>query len=180
LAIKGLEKLKDLGTLNQEEIYERNINVAVTRIDEELVRTKASLLDLNHNMRVDLVVRVTDRTILDARCQMVKTPFQVCVATGHKIKTVIGMKIERGITRKMRPLLSGPSGCTHLYELTVEAVRMSSNVMMGFATGDEREWRERRITDEEFISRAREFLKDSCLPFSMEAEGEVSSQDSSA
>ncbi|MDP8205308.1 MAG: DUF2889 domain-containing protein [Candidatus Electryonea clarkiae] len=166
MAIEGLEKIAERTSLDLDEIYERNINVAVTRINEDTVRTKASLLDLNHNMRVDLIVRVKDREILEARCQMVKTPFKVCAATGHRIKSLVGLKIERGIMSRMRPLLSGPSGCTHLNELATEAVRMSSNVIMGFATGDEIEWRERKISDDEFIDRAREFLKDSCLPFS--------------
>ncbi|MBZ0263974.1 DUF2889 domain-containing protein [bacterium] len=166
MAIKGLENLAKRGSFDLEEIYERNINVSVSRFGDDLMRTKASLLDLNHNMRVDLVVRVTDRTIMEARSQMVKTPFAVCEITGNRIKTIVGMKIERGVTKKMRELLSGPSGCTHLYELAVEAVRMSSNVMMGFATGDEKEWRERRMSDEEFINRAQDFLKNSCLPFS--------------
>jgi len=124
------------------------------------------LLDLNHNMRVDLVVEVSTKTILDAKCQMIKTPFRVCAVTKSLIDQMVGMKIERGITRNIRPVLGGSSGCTHLYELVVEALRMSSNVMMGFATGDELEWRERKITDEEFIDRAQDFLKDSCLPFS--------------
>ena len=166
MAIKGLSQQIEPQHLGYEEIYERNINVSVTKISDNLMRTKASLLDLNHNMRVDLVVQVSTRTILDVNCQMVKTPFEICGITRHRAQQLIGLKIERGVTKQIHAILGGPSGCTHLYELTVEAIRMSSNVMMGFATGDEKEWRERRMTDEEFIQRARGFLKDSCLPFS--------------
>ncbi|MBS1261681.1 MAG: hypothetical protein MAG453_01010 [Calditrichaeota bacterium] len=171
MPIKGLEKLEqrsESAKLDYDAIYERNINVAVTQLASDTIKTKSSLLDLNHNMRVDLVISVPDREIVDARCQMVKVPFGICALTAQHIKRVIGLRIERGITKRMRPLLAGAKGCTHLYELTVEAVRMSSNVLMGFATGDEKEWRERRMTDAEFIERAREFLKDSCLPFSVD------------
>ncbi|HEX04392.1 MAG TPA: DUF2889 domain-containing protein [Bacteroidetes bacterium] len=169
MPIKGLDKLAQQSLqdkLDYEVIYERNINVAVTKISSDIIKTKSSLLDLNHNMRVDLIMRVSDRCIVDARCQMVKVPFEVCALTAHLISKVIGLKIERGITGQIRSRLAGAKGCTHLYELTIEAIRMSSNVLMGFATGDEKEWRERRMTDAEFIDKAKECLKDSCLPFS--------------
>ncbi len=146
------------------EIYERNINASVRREDDEHILTKASLLDLNHNMRVELKVRIADREIVDAEAQMTKTPFQICVGTAHFVKRLIGLTIERGVTRRMAELLGKSAGCTHLYELSVEAVRLSSNVLLGFATGDE-EWRERKLSDEEFIDRAKGFLANSCLPF---------------
>lgn len=165
MAIKGIKKPGSDNDGIHDVIYERNINVAVTKLDNNQVRTKASLLDLNHNMRVDLVVDIPSKTIIDTRSQMIKTPFDICAITSNRIHQLKGMKIERGITREMKKHLSGSSGCTHLYELAVEAVRMLSNVIMGFATGDEKEWRERKISDAEFIERAKEFLKDSCLPF---------------
>lgn len=146
------------------EIYERNINASVRREDEDQIMTKASLLDLNHNMRVELKIRISDREIIDATAQMTKTPFKVCAGTAHFITRLVGLKIERGVTRKMADLLGRSAGCTHLYELSVEAARLSSNVLLGFETGDV-EWRERKLSDEEFISRAKGFLANSCLPF---------------
>ena len=79
-------------------------------------------------------------------------------------KNLKGLKIERGVLRRLSKLLGRSSGCTHIYELSVEAVRLSSNVLLGFEVGDE-EWRERKLNDEEFIERAKGFLADSCLPF---------------
>jgi len=149
------------------EIYERNINASVRRDGDDHIRTKASLLDLNHNMRIEIRVRVSDRTIVDAQAQMVKTPFQICGQTAKFARNMIGLRIERGITRKLAGLFGRSEGCTHLYELGVEAVRLSSNVMLGFETGDV-EWRERRLSDEEFIEKAKGFLANSCLPFKLD------------
>ncbi|MFH0766011.1 MAG: DUF2889 domain-containing protein [Calditrichota bacterium] len=146
------------------EIYERNINASVRREDNEHIITKASLLDLNHNMRVEIKVRVSDRTIIQAEAQMTKTPFLICGQTARFAEKMVGLRIERGVTRKLSDLFGHSDGCTHLYELAVEAVRLSSNVLLGFETGDI-EWRERRLSDKEFISKAKEFLKNSCLPF---------------
>jgi hypothetical protein len=146
------------------EIYERNINAAVRKDGDGYISTKASLLDLNHNMRIEIRVRISDRKIVEATAQMVKTPFAICGQTAAFAKNLEGLTIERGITKQIAGLMGRSEGCTHLYELAVEAVRLSSNVLLGFETGDE-EWRERRLTDDEFISRAKEFLKNSCLPF---------------
>lgn len=151
------------------EIYERNINAAVRREDDDHILTKASLLDLNHNMRVEIKVRIKDRTIIDAEAQMVKTPFKICGQTARYARNLVGLKIERGVTRKMAELFGRSEGCTHLYELAVEAVRLSSNVMLGFHTGDV-EWRERKLSDEEFIDKAKGFLANSCLPFKIDVE----------
>ncbi len=151
------------------EIYERNINAAVAREGRDLIRTKASLLDLNHNMRVEILVRISDRSIIDARAQMTKTPFAICPKTASFVENLIGLKIERGITKKVAELLGRSEGCTHLFELSVEAIRLSSNVILGFQTGDE-EWRERKLSDQEFIDKAKGFLANSCLPFKMETD----------
>jgi hypothetical protein len=146
------------------EIYERNINASVRREGDDHIVTKASLLDLNHNMRVEIKVRISNRTIEDAGAQMTKTPFMICGQTAHFARTMVGLVIERGVTHKLSGLFGRSSGCTHLYELAVEAVRLSSNVLLGFETGDQ-EWRERKLTDEDFIEKAKSFLKNSCLPF---------------
>jgi len=146
------------------EIYERNINASVRRDDEMHIITKASLLDLNHNMRVEIRVRIADRMIVDANGQIVKSPFAICSQTVKFVKNMIGLKIERGITQKLSHLFGRAEGCTHLYELAVETVRLSSNMMLGFSAGD-KEWIERKLPDEEFIARAKEFLANSCLPF---------------
>lgn len=150
------------------EIYERNINASVRRVDESHISTKASLLDLNHSMRVEIKVNIRDRMIIEAHGEIVKSPFKICGQTAKFVKNLVGLKIERGVTRKMADLLGKSDGCTHLYELSVEAVRLSSNVLLGFETGD-LEWRERKLSDEEFIDRAKGFLANSCLPFKIQS-----------
>ena len=60
------------------EIYERNINVSVSKLGEKAISTKASLLDLNHNIRIELTIDVQTKMILNAHAQMVKSPFAIC------------------------------------------------------------------------------------------------------
>jgi hypothetical protein len=146
------------------EIYERNINVSVSKLGEKEIFTKASLLDLNHNIRVELTVDVPTKMILSVHAQMVKSPFGICQHTLRKIDNVVGLKIERGIHGKLVDALGHSDGCTHLVDLTMEAVRLSANVLLGFTRFDE-EWRQRKLSDEEFIAQVKPILKDSCLPF---------------
>jgi hypothetical protein len=146
------------------EIYERNINVSVSKINEELILTKASLLDLNHNIRVELAVHVPTKTIREAKAVMVKSPFKICQLTLNNMQNVVGLKIERGIHGRLVDAVGRAEGCTHMVDLTMEAVRLSANVLLGFSRQDE-EWRERKLTDEEFIMQVKPILKNSCLPF---------------
>jgi hypothetical protein len=146
------------------EIYERNLNVSVSRLSDAEILTKASLLDLNHNIRIELTVDVASKAIVRADAQMVKSPFGICQQTLDKIRNVVGLKIERGIHQRLVDALGHSDGCTHLVDLAMEAVRLSANVLLGFTRFDE-EWRQRKLSDEEFIAQVRPFLRNSCLPF---------------
>ena len=59
------------------EIYERNLNVSVSSLDDDTILTKASLLDLNHNIRVELTVDTRSKKIVKAAARMVKSPFAI-------------------------------------------------------------------------------------------------------
>ncbi len=146
------------------EIYERNINISCAVLDEGRLVTKASLLDLNHNMRVEITVDKKSFVIVGAVARMVKVPFEICALTTRRVEGIVGLKIERGINRKLAAALGRSEGCSHLFELALEAVRLSSNILLGFSHMEE-EWRDRRLGDAEFIERAKPFLKNSCLPF---------------
>jgi len=149
------------------ELYERNINVSVSKVDERTILTKASLLDLNHNIRVEMTVDTVTKTIGRAEAHMAKSPFGVCQLTLAKISNIVGLTIERGIHGRLVDTLGHADGCTHLVDLTMEAVRLSANVLLGFSRFDE-EWRQRKLTDDQFIEQVKPFLKNSCLPFKEE------------
>ncbi len=149
-------------------IYERNINTAVKEKSDKTFLTKASLLDLNHSIRVELEIDVESKTITEADALIVKAPFDICEKTIELMDRVVGLKIERGISKKLSKRLGSSSGCTHLFELTLEAVRLSSNIMLGFASVGSEEWIDRDQSDEEFIEEAMPYLKNACLPFKEE------------
>ncbi len=146
------------------DIYERNINTAVSQVEKNHILTRASLLDLSHNITMELKIRISDKEIVSAKSCMIKVPFDVCNKTLGKVSKIVGLRIERGVTKELVNRLGKSTGCTHLVELAVAACRISSNVILGLSSGS-KEWRERKLPDEVFRQRAMPFLKNSCLPF---------------
>lgn len=146
------------------QIYERNINSTVTRIDAEHIVTQASLLDLNHSMRVLLTVNIKTRLITKADAQILKAPLQVCGSTTELITKLNGIKIDRGINRTLVEVLGHQDGCTHIYELALNAVRLTFNVLIG-QKFDWDEWLTKTLSDEDFVKKAMPYLKGACRPF---------------
>lgn len=146
------------------EIYERNINSSVRKLDDHTIVTQASLLDLNHSMRVVLKINLKTRQIEDASAEILKAPLKVCDSTLDLLKGLVGLKLERGINGHLIRVLGGEEGCTHLYELALNAVRLSFNVMIGMKF-DWQQWISKTVTDEKFVELANPFLKGTCRPF---------------
>ncbi len=147
------------------DIYERNINVAVARKSEREIVTKATMLDLNHHIRVELTIDLRDETITDADAQMTRVPHSICHLTLNNIRKIVGLRIQRGIQRELADRLGHADGCTHMVDLAMEAVRLSANVMVGL-TKVGPEWFDRgELSEQEMIARIRPFLRNTCLPF---------------
>lgn len=146
------------------QLYERNINSTVRKIDDEHIVTEASLLDLNHSMRVGITIHLKTRKIVDAEAVILRAPLRICDNTVALPKKLIGLKIGRGINTELFKILGGGDGCTHLYELALNAVRLTFNVMIGMQF-DWGEWISKSLTDDEFVKKAKPFLKGACLPF---------------
>jgi len=63
-------------------------------------------LTVNDGFEVKAVEAVTD-----------KSPFQVCPAITPNFQRLVGLRIASGWTQKVKELLGGVEGCTHLVEL---------------------------------------------------------------
>ena len=52
------------------DLYQRNINVSVHRVDDDRIMLWSTMLDLDHSIRVQLVVDSASRQIVDACGEM--------------------------------------------------------------------------------------------------------------
>ena len=97
--------------MNMTDIYERNINIAVARKNAQEIVTKATMLDLNHHIRVELTVNLQNETIVDAQAQMTKVPYSICQLTLGNLKKIVGLKIEPGVHKRLVDMLGHADGC---------------------------------------------------------------------
>ena len=154
------------------EIYQRNINTVVHHLGEGKILVEASLLDLDHSARVFLTFEVGERKIVEARAEMSKVPFKVCPRTLGKIDELVGLRVEAGVVRKVAERIGHRTGCVHLVELAVNAVRMAAPILMAEAIGiDSRDFAE--LSEEERLRLGRPFLKDTCYAYNEERLKEI-------
>ncbi|MFI5222246.1 MAG: DUF2889 domain-containing protein, partial [Bacteroidia bacterium] len=52
-----------------------------------------------------------------------------------KAKLLIGLKIERGITKMISQKIGGSDGCIHLRELALETINFAATTLIGYDEG---------------------------------------------
>jgi len=108
--------------------FPRTQTIEITPLAEDVVGVKAVLLDPFHHIELNLELRApspTDLSIAKASAVMERVPYPVCREPLGRVPQLVGLKVERGLRRKVTRLLGGPEGCVHLVELTMEGVRLA-------------------------------------------------------
>ena len=149
------------------DIFQRSIHSNVKQVDGGRILVASSLLDLEHSLHLELVVRTADRTIESAKATMSKTPLTRCSQGVDGIPALAGMVIDRGVLREIHRRVGGPRGCAHLVELLDNAVRLISMILIGNSLSY---WSDlkARMTEEEIVAEGRKKLKNTCLVFADE------------
>lgn len=88
-----------------------------------------------HHMVIRLKLGGSPPTILDAEAQMEHVPLECCRSTLDTIQKVIGLEIRAGFLKKVRALMGGEQGCTHLTHLLTV---MSQAAFQGHVTHQRR------------------------------------------
>ena len=70
-----------------------------------------------HHMKTRLTVDL-NLTVLDAAAVTLTGPYHICPKGAGNITNLIGLKIGPGWKRRVQTAIGGPTGCTHLTELT--------------------------------------------------------------
>jgi len=149
------------------DIFQRSIHSNVKQIDGGRILVTSSLLDLEHSLHLELVIRTTDRTIESAKAAMSKTPLTRCSKGVDGIPGLVGIVIDRGVLREIHRRVGGPRGCAHLVELLDNAVRLISMILIGSSLNYWSDMKQ-RLTEEEIIAEGRTKLKNTCLVFADE------------
>lgn len=73
-----------------------------------------------HRMSLTLTID-DDYVIRDVRVETQQAPWAACGETDAAYRGLVGLRLNAGFTRKMRDLLGGVQGCTHVTELVSQA-----------------------------------------------------------
>ena len=66
-----------------------------------------------HQMQVQWIVQLPELEIIDAGVVFETHPHPSCPGIAAHYEKLVGLKVARGFTHKVRELFGGPRGCTH-------------------------------------------------------------------
>jgi hypothetical protein len=72
---------------------------------------------LIHHMAIRLLVNGSNRMIEDVDVDLICFPMEECRKTIDSLAPIKGLTITRGFTQKVKQMVGGCKGCTHLVEL---------------------------------------------------------------
>lgn len=158
------------------DLYQRNINVSVHRIGDNQLMLWSTMLDLDHSIRVQLTVDVASKQIVEASGEMLKVPFSICHQTLDNLEKLKGIVIERGVSKRIAAAVGKNTGCVHLVEIVMSAVRLASPFLIGYGSGLTERQQLEQLSEEEQIQLGKLFLADTCLAYKTDTD-EVGGQE---
>jgi len=73
-----------------------------------------------HHMVIRLLVEMSSMTIVDHEVEMLTVPRDVCMEMQESLSVITGLQIKPGYSGKIRTLLGGVRGCSHLVTLLID------------------------------------------------------------
>ncbi len=147
------------------DVYERNINIRLSPVDTNTVLLTTSLLDLHHSITVEIKLNLTTQEIIDADVKMMRIPYTGCSKAKENINKIIGLKVERGVNKKIADAMGHATGCTHIVEILQNAMRFAASMLIGVRAGYGTYDKRKVISEEERIANVMPYLKNSCIVF---------------
>ncbi len=125
----------DLTRLKGKKVHNRDIKVSTYQAPDNCIIVEGELIDnrlvnihhfsgkvippdIVHHMIIRLLIN-RESEIKDVEVEMLETPQESCSETLDSLNPIIGMKIQRGFTMKIKDMFTGGKGCSHLSELLV-------------------------------------------------------------
>lgn len=137
-------------------IFEREIKASAAESDG-LFNVGVSLADTSHEMRLNMVVDPVTMVIKEVQAEIIRAPYAICSKALDEINLVVGLKIEPGINRKVKELIGGIKGCTHIIELFQEGFKTAYQGNLHLIAG--------KGAEQEKVKKLEEILKGTCLRY---------------
>lgn len=133
--------------LNKGKLHTRKMEIATYEYDRQRIIVEGFLQDdrlqlthsltgekfspgIIHHMSIRLLINCSNFVIEDVDVDLIAVPRDVCRETLQSLQPIKGLTIARGFTSKVKKLVGGIKGCTHLLELLLA---MAPAAVQGFA-----------------------------------------------
>ena len=116
-------------------VSKRDIGIEAFELENGYLMLEATFLDPYHLIRLNLQINPKTRTIMTAKSEFANHPHAMCPKVAEKAKHLIGLKIERGITKQIISKIGGSEGCVHLRELSLETINFAATALIGYNEG---------------------------------------------
>jgi hypothetical protein len=146
------------------EILERNINIQTKKLKNGNLLVKSSILDLHHSMFFEMEIDISTRQIESVRADMIKVPYPECKNALANIQKIVGLRLERGLAKRMAEILGKNTGCTHMLEIAITGARAASYTILNILA-EGKKWKDIMAIDEERYEIVRAYLDNSCIVF---------------
>ncbi len=157
-------------------LHTRNIEVTTYDYDGQRIIVEGSLRDdrfqeshaiigatfpsgVIHDMAVRLLVNCSNLLIEDVDVDLISVPRSECRETINCLAPIKGLTITKGFTSKVKKIVCGNKGCTHLVELLIA---MAPAIFQGFAAHQEQK---ASGFDSEQAKMIFQFLVNTCHPW---------------
>lgn len=110
-----------------------------------------------HHMKVFMLIDPSPLKIIRAEAEMPTIPSPLCPGTLDRVDLLQGIEIKSGFSRKVRQIMGGNLGCTHLCSLIVA---MGQEIVQGWFTRKNSEKPPKKITPAHLQQGS--YLIDSC------------------
>lgn len=129
-------------------VSKRDIGIEAFELENGDLMLEATLLDPYHLIRLNIHINPKTKMIVFAKSEFSNFPHTVCSLMKEKSTQLVGLKIERGISKQIIQKIGGREGCVHLKELTLETINFAATVLIGYDQGFGLMSREFNLLDE--------------------------------
>ena len=103
-------------------LVNRSKHCSVKEVNGDLC-VKAILMDSVHEMVMEVLASSEDLLIKKVTVEMVRVPDPLCKEVIDKVKSLEGLKVGAGVTKKVMERVGHSEGCYHISDLFMEAVK---------------------------------------------------------
>lgn len=145
-------------------VSKRDIGIEAFELENGHLMLEATFLDPYHLIRLNLQIDPKTRIIINAKSEFANHPHAMCPKVAIKAKLLIGLKVERGITKQIISKIGGGEGCVHLRELAMETINFAATALIGYNEGFGLMSRDFNIiNEEEKYQLSKDLLKNTCF-----------------